>query len=146
MCIVPYYKTLSHKGRQSQKCPFGCRGTSSLLPSLLVHLLIKFNICFRKRKKNGREAKVLLLFFFLPESFLCLLKLSHKRRSIISCPVQLVASPVFSAPLLFPAVPLVSCISFVALYSFEFLALLFFVLHAWSFQNVFSHPPCITTI
>lgn len=56
------------------------------------------------------------------------------------------ASPVFSAPLLFPAVPLVSCISFVALYSFEFLGLLFFVLHAWSFQNVFSHPPCITTI
>lgn len=110
VCIAPCYWALYREA--VLKCPCGCRGTSSLLPSPPIHLLIKLNICSRKRRKKVGEAKVFLPF--CSQSFLCLLKLSRGEEHCKgSC---LVASPAFSAPLLFPAVPLLSCISFVALH------------------------------
>lgn len=139
MCIVPCDRTLSHKGKQSYKCPFRCRGTSSLSPNL-IHLLIKFNICFAKRKKNVRGKG--FAFFFPSLKVFGLLKLSHKRKQHYKfCPVQLVASPAFSAPLLVPAVPLVSCMPFVALYSSELLGLLFLCCMLGPFRMFFLTLP-----
>lgn len=111
----------------------------SLLLSLPIPLLIRFNICSRKRSKKVEEARV----FFLVLKVFCLLKMSHKGRTIIKCPVQWYH--LHSLLLLFPAVPLYCML--LAFYSFpEFFGLLFFVWYAWSFQNVFSYLPRITAI